>query len=247
VQLFHVQFDDLYIYYHMTDPLTFFSFEDAFDDGDEVVGPVLDQGRAITFSLEPYYWIAETGSDLPASSDETQFALSMVFTPEGALNLRSIITAYQEGDDYGRLSMLRVPKGEYFPGPEQADSAIDQDSFISQQIGLWNRRGLEVIRGHTTPLVVEGEVLYIEPLFIRSKQNPVPQMKRVVVVYRGTAGMGRNLEEALDSALDPDTLPAGVPVLGTSRGAAPADESGNGATSEDKAGKGAGGQGGKGN
>jgi uncharacterized membrane protein (UPF0182 family) len=214
VQLFHTQFDDLYIYYHMTDPLTFFSFEDAFDDGDEVVGPVLSEGRSITFSIEPYYWLAQTGDDLPASADETQFALSMVFTPEGALNLRSIITAYQEGEDYGKLSMLRVPKGEYFPGPEQADSAIDQDSFISQQIGLWNRRGLEVIRGHTTPLVIDGEVLYVEPLFIRSKQNPVPQMKRVVVVYRGTAGMGRNLEEALLNAMQPGASSLDAPVVG---------------------------------
>ena len=67
-QLMHVQFDDVYIYSHMKDPLTFFSHEDDYDDGDEVVGPILDDGRAITFSIEPYYWTPETGEDLPASS-----------------------------------------------------------------------------------------------------------------------------------------------------------------------------------
>jgi uncharacterized membrane protein (UPF0182 family) len=201
-QLFHIQFDDQYIYYHMTDPLTFFSFEDAFDDADEVVGPILAEGAAISFSMEPYYWVANTEGSLPDSSEESQFSMSMAFTPEGALNLRGIVTAYQEGDDYGKLSMVRVPKGEFFPGPEQADAAIDQDAFISQQIGLWNRRGLDVIRGHTTPLVVQDEVLYIEPLFIRSKQNPVPQIKRVVVVYRGKAAMGNTLEEALRAAIE---------------------------------------------
>jgi uncharacterized membrane protein (UPF0182 family) len=201
VQLMHVQMDDWYIYYHVTDPLTFFSFEDAFDDADEVVGPILDEGRSITFSIEPYYWIAEAKDPLPSSSDPSQFAISTVFTPEGALNLRAIITAYQDGEDYGKIHMLQVPKGQFFPGPEQADSAIDQDAFISQQIGLWNRMGLEVIRGHTTPLVVENEVIYVEPMFIRSKQNPVPQLKRVVVVFRGRAVMGNDLRDALRNAV----------------------------------------------
>ncbi len=208
VQLMHIQMDDWYIYYHVTDPLTFFSFEDAFDDADEVVGPILDEGRSITFSIEPYYWVAEAKDPLPASSDPSQFAMSTVFTPEGARNLRAIITAYMDGEDYGKIHMLQVPKGKFFLGPEQADAAIDQDAFISQQIGLWNRMGLEVLRGHTTPLVVENEVIYVEPMFIRSVQNPVPQLKRVVVVFRGRAVMGNTMEEALTKAVRGEEHPA---------------------------------------
>jgi uncharacterized membrane protein (UPF0182 family) len=204
VQLFHIQFDDVYVYTHQKDPLTFFSQEDLYDDGDEVVGSVLDEGRAITFSLEPYYWIAEPGKNgLPASREKTQFAMSMAFTPENALNLRAIATVYMDGEDYGKITMLQVPKGKFFQGPEQADSAIDQDPFISQQAGLWTRRGLELIRGHTTPLLVDGELLYVEPFFIRSLQNPLPRLKRVVVVYRGEAYMAETLPIALRAALNP--------------------------------------------
>ncbi|MGH2451001.1 MAG: UPF0182 family protein [Candidatus Limnocylindria bacterium] len=202
VQLMHTIFDDLYIYFHQTDPLTFFSWEDVFDDADEVKGDLLDEGTSISFSVEPYYWIAETGGDLPASSNRYQFSLSTVFTPEGARNLRAIATAYMDGEDYGKLSILQVPKGLFYPGPEQADAAIDQDAFISQQISLWNRLGLDVIRGHTTPLVVDGEVVYVEPLFIKSAQNPVPQLKRVLAVFRGSAAMGTTLEEALRAAVE---------------------------------------------
>jgi uncharacterized membrane protein (UPF0182 family) len=198
----HTIFDDLYIYFHQTDPLTFFSWEDVFDDADEVKGDLIFEGTSINFSIEPYYWIAETGGALPASSDRYQFAMSAAFTPEGARNLRAIATAYMDGEDYGRLSILQVPKGLFFPGPEQADSSIDQDPFISQQISLWNRLGLDVIRGHTTPLVVDGEVFYVEPLFIKSAQNPVPQLKRVIVVFRGEASMGVTLEEALRIAVE---------------------------------------------
>lgn len=203
-QLFHVQFDDEYIYTHQQDPLTYFSQEDVFDDANEVVGPILGEGKQITFSKEPYYWVARPGqSGLPPSSQPTQFAQSLIFTPENALNLRAVATVYQDGKDYGKLSVLEIPKGKYFIGPEQADAAIDQDPFISQQAGLWTRRGLELIRGHTTPLLIDGELIYVEPFFIRSKQNPLPRLKRVVVVFRGNAYMAETLRTALKEAIHP--------------------------------------------
>jgi uncharacterized membrane protein (UPF0182 family) len=97
VQLMHAIFDDLYIYFHQTDPLTFFSWEDVFDDADEVKGDLLAEGESISFSIEPYYWIAETGGSLPESASRYQFGLSTVFTPEGARNLRAIATAFMDG------------------------------------------------------------------------------------------------------------------------------------------------------
>ena len=202
----HVQFDDTWIFSHMKDPLTYFSQEDLFDDGDEVKGPLIDglEGAPLAFSIEPYYWMADAGEGpMPANADGThdEFAMSTIFTPESAPNLRSVITAYMDGPDYGKLTMAVVPKGEYHPGPQQADAAIDQDPFISQQIGFWTRRGLEVIRGHTTPLVVKNELIYVEPLFVRSVQNPVPQLLRVIVVYRGDAFMSTTLPGALREAV----------------------------------------------
>ena len=197
VHLFHIQFDDVYIYYQMDDPMYFFNMEDMWDDADEVLGPLLDQGKAITFSIEPYYSVLETGGLLPATETGTQFAMALAFTPEGARNLRAIPIAYQDGEDYGRLVLLQVPKGQYIMGPEQADAIIDQDPDISEKISWWNRRGTEVIRGHTTPLLIDGEVLYIEPIFIRSQQNSITQLKRVVVVFRGQAYMAETLEGAL--------------------------------------------------
>jgi len=197
VHLFHTQFDDLYIYYHMDEPMYYFNMEDMWDDADEVLGPILDEGKAITFSIEPQHLLVETGGALPASNNGTQFALMAPFTPEGARNLRAVPIAYQDGEDYGRLMVLQVPKGEYVLGPEQADAVIDQDPEIAQQISWWNRKGLEVLRGHTSLLLVDNELIYIEPIFIRSKQNPIPQLKRVVAVVRGHAYMAETLEGAL--------------------------------------------------
>lgn len=201
LQLFHIIFDDLFIIYHMNDPVYFFNMEDQWDDGDEVLGPILDSGNAINFSIEPYPLLLETKGILPASKLGTQFSLMGVFTPERALNLRAIPIAYQDGEDYGRLMVLQIPKGHYVLGPEQADAMIDQDPIISEKLGLWNRQGNEVIRGHTSLLVIGNEVLYIEPIFTRSKQNPNTQLKRVIVVFRGKPYMAKTLKEAIHLAL----------------------------------------------
>jgi len=82
-------------------------------------------------------------------------------------------------------------------GPEQADAAIDQDPTISQYFSWWNRRGTEVIRGHTTLLPIGKEILYVEPIFLRSQQNALPQLKKVIVVYRGKPVMAGSLEQAI--------------------------------------------------
>ncbi len=200
LHLFHLQFDDLYIYYHMNDPMYFFNMEDMWDDADEVLGPVMDQGKAITFSIEPYHMLVETGGVLPEAAEKQQFVMTMPYTPEGARNLRAMPMVYQDGEDYGRLFVLMVPKGLFIPGPEQADAIIDQDPDISQNISWWNRRGTEVIRGHTSLLLIDDEVIYVEPIFIRSQQNTNTQLKRVVVVMRGQAFMSDTLEEALHMA-----------------------------------------------
>jgi hypothetical protein len=176
----------------------------------------MDEGQAITFSIEPQHLLVETGGTLPASNNGTQFAMLLPFTPEGARNLRAVPMVYQDGTDYGRLMVLQVPKGEYVLGPEQADSVVDQEPDIAQQISWWNRKGTEVIRGHTTLMLVDNELIYIEPIFIRSKQNPVTQLKRVVAVVRGHAYMAETLEGALTMAVD-DLAAQGVPVLASGR------------------------------
>ena len=163
---------------------------------------MLDEGAAITFSIEPFYWMAESnGNVLLDSNGGSQFSLSMVFANEQARNLRAIPVVYQDGEDYGKLSVLLVPKGYFYPGPEQADAAIDQDRDITQKITWWNRMGAEVIHGHTSTLVIGREVIYIAPLFIRSAQNPVSQLKLVLVVFRGHAADGVTLEGALRKAV----------------------------------------------
>jgi len=178
----------------------------GWDDADEVLGSLgaglteFGTGDQMTFSYEGYNILLDP-ADLPAGAGigepgELQFAMIMPYTPEGARNLRSLVMALQDPGHYGELLNLRVPQGVFIPGPEQADTSIDNDAQVNQQITLWVRHGSEVVRGHTILLPVAGDLVYVEPLWIVSLQNRLPQIKLFSVVYRGRTTMGIALEEA---------------------------------------------------
>jgi len=207
LQWFHIQFDDIYKRYHQRDPIEFYNVEDLWDDADEVVGSI---GRGLTefgttdqmtFSYEGYNLLLDPNDLPPGWSDvpleDLQFTLLMPFTPDGARNLRALVLAFQDPRHYGELLNLRIPQGEFIAGPEQADAYIDDDAQVNQQITLWVRHGSEVVRGHTILLPVRGDVLYVEPLWISSLQNPLPQIKLFSVVYRGRTTMATSLAEAI--------------------------------------------------
>jgi uncharacterized membrane protein (UPF0182 family) len=207
LQWFHIQFDDIYKRYHQQHPIEFYNVEDLWDDGDEVLGSLgaglteFGTGDQMTFSYEGSNILVDP-ADLPEGSDiaepgDLQFVMIMPFTPEGARNLRSLVMALQDPGHYGDLINLRIPQGVFVAGPEQADTSIDNDAQVNQQITLWVRHGSEVIRGHTILLPVGGDLIYIEPLWIVSLQNRLPQVKLFSVVYRDRTTMSVNLEEAI--------------------------------------------------
>jgi len=207
LQWFHIQFDDIYKRYHQQHPIEFYNVEDLWDDADEVLGSLgaglteFGTGDQMTFSYEGYHILVDP-ADLPPDADigkpgELQFVMMMPYTPEGARNLRSLVIALQDPGHYGKLLNLRVPQGVFIAGPEQADTSIDNDAQVNQQITLWVRHGSEVIRGHTILLPVAGDLIYIEPLWIVSLQNRLPQIKLFSVVYRGRTTMAITLEEAI--------------------------------------------------
>ena len=208
LQWFHIQFDDIYKRYHMRHPLEFYNVEDLWDDADEVIGSLgrgleeFGTGDEMTFSYEGFNALIDP-ADLPPGAvagvpGELQYTMLMPFTPEGGQNLRSLVLAFQDPGQYGRLVNLRVPQGVFVPGPEQADTIIDTDAQVNQQIALWIRHASEVIRGHTIVMPVKGDLLYIEPLWISSIQNRLPEVKLYSVVYRGRCVMATTLARAIE-------------------------------------------------
>jgi len=98
---------------------------------------------------------------------------------------------------YGKLVVYNFPKQKLIYGPRQIEARIDQDSFISQQLSLWNQRGSQVIRGNLLVIPIERSLVYVEPLYIAAEKGQLPELKRVIVGFGDRIAMEETLEGAM--------------------------------------------------
>lgn len=200
---------EMYATYHMTDPQVFYTKEDVWT----VPFGTQEQTSA---PLEAYY----TMMRLPGETSDN-FSLILPFTPRTKDNMIAWIAARSDGDQYGKVDVIRYPKQQLVYGPRQIEARISQDSTISQQLTLWNASGSQVIRGNLLTIPVSNSVLYVEPLFLQAtSSSQFPELKRVIVATGDRVGMGTDLSSALTAAMSgvavvpPDTggtTPPGTP------------------------------------
>ena len=167
--------------YHMTDPKVFYNKENLWQI------PSLGEKP-----MEPYYTIMK----LPGEKVE-EYILLLPFTPSKRDNLAAWLTARCDGENYGKIKAYTFPRDRLIYGPKQIDARINQDSFISQQLTLWNQRGSEVIRGSLLVIPIEKSLLYVQPLFLAADKAGLPELKRVIVAFGDQVVMEENLELAL--------------------------------------------------
>ena len=167
--------------YHMTDPKVFYNKENLWQI------PALGEKP-----MEPYYTIMK----LPGEKAE-EYILLLPFTPSKRDNLAAWLTARCDGENYGKIRAYTFPRDRLIYGPKQIDARINQDSFISQQLTLWNQRGSEVIRGSLLVIPIEKSLLYVQPLFLAADKAGLPELKRVIVAFGDQVVMEENLELAL--------------------------------------------------
>jgi hypothetical protein len=167
--------------YHMTDPKVFYNKENLWEI------PALGDKP-----MEPYYTIMK----LPGEKEE-EYILLLPFTPSKRDNLAAWLTARCDGPNYGKIRAYTFPRDRLIYGPKQIDARINQDSFISQQLTLWNQRGSEVIRGSLLVIPIEKSLLYVQPLFLAADKAGLPELKRVIVAFGDQVVMEENLELAL--------------------------------------------------
>jgi uncharacterized protein len=56
-----------------------------------------------------------------------------------------------------------------------------------------------VIRGHLLVIPIEEGLIYVQALYLRAEGGQIPELKRVIVAYKGQVVMGETLEDALAS------------------------------------------------
>ena len=181
----------VYTTYHMTNSTVFYNKEDQWQL------PVLDSDRTGT-PMQPYYTIMK----LPGGG-QPEFVQMLPFTPRAKDNLSAWMVARSDGAHYGHMLVFQFPKQKIVYGPRQIAGRINQDQVISPQITLWNQQGSEVRWGTLLVIPIEESLLYVRPLYLRSPEGKIPELKRVIVAYQNQIVMADTLKLALIQIFGP--------------------------------------------
>ena len=186
---FNIQAERL-LRYHVTDVRTFYNGDDVWSIPLEIYG-------ASNVPVRPYHVTLQ----LPGHG-RPEFVLLLPFAPLKRSNMVGWLAARNDPPFYGELHLVRFPQQRLLLGPQQVSALIEQDPTISYQFGLWNRVGSRLIHGNLLVLPVGNGILYVEPIYLQSKNNDLPTLARVVVTDGVTFVMERDLDRALSELVN---------------------------------------------
>jgi len=175
----------MYEKYHMTDPTVFYNQEDLWIRATEKYYSSIQP-------VEPYYIIWQ----LP-DSEVPQFSLILPFTPKNRQVLIGWIAGMCDPEDYGKLITYQFPKGKMITGPQQVETKIDQDSYLSGQLTLWDQRGSNVIRGNVLAIPVANTLFYVEPIYLQAETAAYPELRLVVIMHGDDMSYAETFDQAL--------------------------------------------------
>ncbi|WP_297482072.1 UPF0182 family protein, partial [Sulfurimonas sp.] len=184
--LFNIQVK-IYNAYHMTDPKVFYNQEDYWQ-----IPNVIFQGEQQ--KMVPYYIIMR----LPKMKRE-EYILMLPLNPSKKDNMVAWMCARCDTPHYGDLIVYTLPKEKLIYGPMQIEARINQKPEISAELTLWGQQGSQVIKGNQLVIPIKNSFLYVEPVYLQSEQGQIPELKRVIVVFRDKIAMRRTLDEALQA------------------------------------------------
>jgi len=200
LDMFEIQ-SEQYLAYHMTDPRIFYNKEDLWQRPNNVF-----EGRATPIAA--YYFIMT----LPGEA-QPEYLLMLPFTPARKDNMAGWLAGLCDTKEYGKLICYTFPKDRLIFGPNQVEARINQNDEISPLFTLWNQHGSRVIRGNLLVLPVANSILFVEPLYLKSENAPLPELKRVIVSYQDRIAMRGNVEDAL-AAVFGEGPPTPPPPMG---------------------------------
>lgn len=161
--------------------------------------------------IDSYYNMIKLPDNL---GEEEELILMRPFTPSGEKhNMVSWLSVRNSKENYGEMILFNFPKNTNVLGPDQVEVNINQISEISESITLWGQGGSEVFKGSLLVIPIENSVLYVEPVYIKSKStSSIPQVKKVIVGYQQGAdfkhGIGDNLDDALNDLFNGNIKPS---------------------------------------
>jgi uncharacterized membrane protein (UPF0182 family) len=194
--------------YHVTDPGAFFSSEDACKIPD-------DPSKSNSETFQPPYYLT---MQMPGQKSPS-YSLYTTYIPQATSeSSRSVLKGYlavdsDAGDesgkksaDYGKLRLLTLPTDDNVPGPGQVQANFDADTNVSTYLNLLRQGSTDVVYGNLLTLPVGGGLLYVEPVYIKSKgTTSYPLLQKVLVAFGDKIAFEDTLDKALDTLFGGDS------------------------------------------
>ena len=145
----------------------------------------------------PYYMTLQMpGSKTPA------FSLTTPFVPRGGRENLSAFAAVNStaGPDYGKISVLQLPRSTNIAGPSQVASNFEAKPEVANTLSLLRQGGSDVVLGNLLTLPVGNGLLYVQPVYVRATSNTAayPLLQKVLVSFGDVIGFDSSLKGALD-------------------------------------------------
>ncbi len=187
--------------YHVTDAGSFYSSDDQWVTPNDPVLTTAETPQA------PYYLTMQVpGTKNPA------FTLYSTYIPKGnADSTRNVLTGYlavdsDAGPNYGKLTLLTLPKQTTVPGPGQVENNFKTDTAVASQLALLQKGDTDVKLGNLLTLPVGGGLLYVQPVYVQSNSGTIyPLLRKVLVSFGNQIAFEDTLDQALDKLFGGDS------------------------------------------
>ena len=212
--LFRVQRDILSTY-HVTTAGAFYGGQDFWRVPRD---PSTFGGNA---SAQPPYYLT---LKMPATT-KSAFSLTTPFVPIGGRENLSAFAAVNSdpGPDYGKISVLQLPRSTNIAGPSQVASNFEAKPVVANSLSLLRQGGSDVVLGNLLTLPVGSGLLYVQPVYVRATANSAsyPLLQKVLVSFGDQIGYDDTLQGALDQVFGGNSGTTGATTsTTTSTGAA---------------------------
>jgi uncharacterized membrane protein (UPF0182 family) len=207
--LFRVQ-RDILSSYHVTTASAFYGGQDFWRVPTD---PSTFGGNA--GAQPPYYLTLQ----MPGAT-KPSFSLTTPFVPVGGRqNLSAFASVISDpGPDYGKMTVLQLPRSTNIAGPSQVASNFEAKPIIANSLSLLRQGGSDVVLGNLLTLPVGGGLLYVQPVYVRATANTAsyPLLQKVLVSFGDQIGFDDTLKGALDQVFGGNSGTS-APTTGTTK------------------------------
>ncbi|MQA11212.1 MAG: membrane protein [Pseudonocardiaceae bacterium] len=192
--LFKIQ-RELISRYHVTSPQDFYSTRTFWDVPPDPTADGGTDSNTDAAAQPPYYVLAQA----PGQTTPT-FQLTSALRVLERQFLGAWVSASSDPKTYGQFTVLRLPtENNQTEGPIQAQNRFQSTDRVTRERTLFQNPNVEPVYGNLLTLPVSGGIMYVEPIYIRRKdENAFPQLARMLVSYGSKVGFDSTVGGALD-------------------------------------------------